>query len=331
MRHANLAIFVPHAGCPRQCSFCNQKSISGAREAPTGKSVAALCAESARALAGTDTDAEIAFFGGSFTAIGRDYMLELLEAAAPFVGGAFRGIRISTRPDAVDGETLGLLRRYGVTAVELGAQSMDDGVLDQNLRGYTADDVERAAGLVREAGFELGLQMMTGLYGSDEARDFMTAERLAACAPDTVRVYPTVVMEGTGLAALWRAGAYRPQTLEEAVSLGARLLEFFEGKGVRVIRMGLHAQDSLERERLAGPYHPAFRELCEGEAMRRRAEALLAGRPEGEYLLRVGPRSLSKITGHGARTVEKLGKLGYHVKIEPDGRLSGLAIEIKEV
>ena len=172
---------------------------------------------------------------------------------------------------------------------------------------------------------------MTGLYGSDEARDFMTAERLAACAPDTVRVYPTVVMEGTGLAALWRAGAYRPQTLEEAVSLGARLLEFFEGKGVRVIRMGLHAQDSLERERLAGPYHPAFRELCEGEAMRRRAEALLAGRPEGEYLLRVGPRSLSKITGHGARTVEKLGKLGYHVKIEPDGGLSGLAIEIKEV
>lgn len=190
-----------------------------------------------RSLAGTDTDAEIAFFGGSFTAIGRDYMLELLEAAAPFVGGAFRGIRISTRPDAVDGETLGLLRRYGVTAVELGAQSMDDGVLDQNLRGHTAADVERAAGLVRDAGFELGLQMMTGLYGSDEARDFMTAERLAACAPDTVRVYPTVVMEGTGLAALWRAGAYRPQTLEEAVSLGARLLEFFEGKGVRVIRM----------------------------------------------------------------------------------------------
>ena len=235
MRHANLAIFVPHAGCPRQCSFCNQKSISGAREAPTGKSVAALCAESARALAGADTDAEIAFFGGSFTAIGRDYMLELLEAAAPFVGGAFRGIRISTRPDAVDGETLGLLRRYGVTAVELGAQSMDDGVLDQNLRGHTAADVERAAGLVRDAGFELGLQMMTGLYGSDEARDFMTAERLAACAPDTVRVYPTVVMEGTGLAALWRAGTYRPQTLGEAVSLGARLLEFFEGKGVRVI------------------------------------------------------------------------------------------------
>lgn len=204
-----------------------------------------------RSLAGTDTDAEIAFFGGSFTAIGRDYMLELLEAAAPFVGGAFRGIRISTRPDAVDGETLGLLRRYGVTAVELGAQSMDDGVLDQNLRGHTAADVERAAGLVRDAGFELGLQMMTGLYGSDEARDFMTAERLAACAPDTVRVYPTVVMEGTGLAALWRAGAYRPQTLEEAVSLGARLLEFFEGKGVRVIRMGLHAA-GLPRAGAAG-------------------------------------------------------------------------------
>lgn len=331
MRHANLAVFVPHAGCPRRCSFCSQKSISGAREAPTGESVSALCAESARALAGADTDAEIAFFGGSFTAIDRGYMLELLEAAAPFVGGAFRGIRVSTRPDAVDGEVLDLLRRYGVTAVELGAQSMDDGVLMKNRRGHTAADVECAARLVREAGFELGLQMMTGLYGSDEARDFRTAERLAACAPDTVRVYPTVVMEGTELADLCRAGIYRPQTLEEAVSLGARLLEYFEGMGIRVIRMGLHAQDSLERERLAGPYHPAFRELCEGEAMRLRAEAALAGRPKGDYLLRVGPRSLSKITGHGARTVEKLGQLGYHVKIEPDGRLSGLAIEIKEV
>ncbi|WP_308753821.1 radical SAM protein, partial [uncultured Anaerotruncus sp.] len=178
MRHANLAVFVPHAGCPRRCSFCSQKSISGAREAPTGESVSALCAESARSLAGADTDAEIAFFGGSFTAIDRAYMLELLEAAAPFVGGAFRGIRVSTRPDAVDGEVLDLLRRYGVTAVELGAQSMDDGVLMKNRRGHTAADVERAARLVREAGFELGLQMMTGLYGSDEARDFRTAERL---------------------------------------------------------------------------------------------------------------------------------------------------------
>lgn len=331
MRHANLAIFVPHAGCPQRCSFCNQQSISGAREAPTGESVAALCAESARVLAGKGAEAEIAFFGGSFTAIDRGYMLELLEAAAPFVGGVFRGIRISARPDAVDGEILGILRRYGVTAIELGAQSMDDEVLARNARGHTAADVERAARMINGADFELGLQMMTGLYGSDGARDFATAERLAALSPATVRVYPTVVMEGTALAALFRKGKYRPQTLEETVSLGARLLEFFEGRGVRVIRMGLHAQDSLERERLAGPYHPAFRELCEGELMRRHAEAALSGRPEGEYLLRVSPRSLSKITGHGARTVEKLGKLGYHVKIEPDGGLSGLAIEIKEV
>ena len=202
MKHANVSVFVPHAGCPHQCSFCDQRAISGARDAPDGAAVAALCARAERELAQKGRTAQIAFFGGSFTAVSRPYMIELLEAARPFLGrGVFTGVRVSTRPDCIDDETLDTLTRYGVTAVELGAQSMDDAVLSKNGRGHTADDTNRASALVRAHGLELGLQMMTGLYGANEASDLMSARLIAALMPATVRVYPTLVLEGTRLAA----------------------------------------------------------------------------------------------------------------------------------
>ncbi len=331
MRHANLAIFVPHLGCPNRCSFCDQHRISGAGQPPTGEQVGQLCETAASQLRGRCPEAEIAFFGGSFTAIDRAYMCELLEAAAPYVGEVFGGIRISTRPDAIDREVLELLARYSVRSIELGAQSMSDAVLSANQRGHTAADVERASALIRESGFSLGLQMMTGLYRADEQSDFETAERLAALRPDTVRIYPTVVMEGTRLAALYRAGEYRPQSLEQAVALGARLLGFFDGLGIRVIRMGLHAQESLVSGRVAGPYHPAFRELCEGRLMEQRLASLLSGRPQGAYIVCVSPKSVSKVCGHGGQGIAKLRALGYHIKVEQDRAMSGLAVRLKGV
>lgn len=297
----------------------------------TPEQVTALCQDSIASLP-PDREAEIAFFGGSFTALSRQTMTDLLEAAFPFVEkGPFAGIRISTRPDCIDPEILALLARYQVRAIELGAQSMDDFVLEQNKRGHTAKDIENASHLIRESGFSLGLQMMTGLFASDPEKDWRTAEELAKLQPETMRIYPTIVLAGTQLAQWYEKGLYHPQTLSEAVTLGAGLLGFFEEKSIPVIRMGLHDEPSLRRSRIAGPYHPAFRELCEGRLMAFRAEKILKNQGTGHYQMGVSAGGVSKMLGHGAFPVEYLHSLGYNIEIKKDAALSGLDFWIKDV
>ena len=315
-----MAIFVPHNGCPHQCSFCNQRSITGQREQPTPDDVRRVVQKARECLNGEE-QAEIAFFGGSFTAIDRGYMVALLEAAVPFVReGPFMGIRISTRPDAIDRQILALLRTYGVTSIELGAQSMDDCVLACNGRGHTAVQVEEAAACIRSEGFSLGLQMMTGLYGDTPAGAKQTAHRLAALEPDTMRIYPTIVMRGTDLERKYRAGDYLPMPLEDAVDLCAELLEGFERQGIRVIRLGLHSTPELERDRVAGPWHPAFRELCES---RRIFNGLLRALEENliynaTIKIKVNPKWRSKVVGQKRANVMELLKRGYTAYVVED-------------
>lgn len=313
--HANISIFVPHLGCPHRCSFCDQRAITGASAFPTDEEVAAAVRRAASTGFGGARTAEIAFFGGSFTAIDRKEMLRLLDAAFPFVrSGAVQGIRISTRPDAVDREVLQLLAGYGVTAIELGAQSMEDEVLKKSRRGHTPRDVEEAASLIREYGFSLGLQMMTGLPGDDDEGTLRTAGRLIALRPETVRIYPLLVLRGTEVARLYREGEYLPQTLEEAVALCARLLSLFERAGIRVIRLGLHAVD--EERLIAGPWHPAFSELCYSRRYLEAFTAAFAGREKGEYTLLVAPGEQSKATGQRRSNAAVLEKRGWNVKIQ---------------
>lgn len=313
-RRANVALFVPHAGCPHQCSFCNQRAITGRAGLPSDADIQAAAETALRTLGEDARRAEIAFFGGSFTAIDRREMIRMLDAAYPYVAdGRFRGVRLSTRPDAVDQKVLAQLGERGVTAVELGAQSMDDRVLRMNGRGHTATQVEQASRLIREAGMELGLQMMTGLYGDTDAGARETARRLLALRPDTMRIYPTVVLEGTRLADLCRRGLYAPQTLEEAADLCADLLGLFQAAGVPVIRLGLHA---IEQARyVAGPWHPAFREICEGKIYLRAALDALAGQPPGRYSLFVQRGAVSRMAGQNRRNLEALSKRGYACKV----------------
>lgn len=321
MKHSNISIFIPHIGCPHQCSFCDQRTISGAQHIPDGAEVREICAKALREVK-EPQNAEIAFFGGSFTAVPREYMLELLTAASQFVGeGRFRGIRCSTRPDCIDDEVLGILKAYGVTAIELGAQSMDDSVLAANERGHSADDVRKASLLIRENGFELGLQLMTGLYKSSCERDMASAREIMELNPHTVRIYPVVVLEGTRLAELYRRGEYPMTRLEDMVSLCSEMLAEFEGRGIRVIKCGLHASEFVKRDMVAGYYHPAFRELCESRIYLKRLEEAANGC--GYLRLAVPARDVSRAVGHKKSNVLYMSAKGTEVRIEasPDDEI----------
>lgn len=312
-KHGNLAVFVPHIGCPYRCSFCDQRIISGEEKAPTPQDVTALCQLVLERE--PDRQLELAFFGGSFTAVDRSYMCALLEAAGAFVGRGLCGIRLSTRPDAVGEEMLSLLKTYPVTAIELGAQSMNDAVLQKNARGHTAQDVIDASARIRRFGFELGLQMMLGLDGETEQDAYDAANALIACRPDTVRIYPALVLRGTALADRLAAGAYRALTLEEGIQRTARVMELFEAADIRIIRVGLHPSKELEQKLVAGPYHPAFRELCEGELMLSRLLPLLSTVPQGNITVGVHPQDISRMTGQQKRNLKALAARGYIARV----------------
>lgn len=316
MKHINVALFVPDAGCPHRCSFCNQKTISG-KITPLRVEEIDLAVEVALKSIGCN-EGEIAFFGGSFTAIDKSYMVSLLERAYSYVEkGLFKGIRISTRPDCIDDEVLGILARYGVTAIELGCQSMDDEVLLLNKRGHTENDVINAARLIKEKGFELGLQMMTGLFGDNDERAVKTAEKIIALCPDTVRIYPTIVLEGTDLCELYRKGLYAPQTVDEVAELCKKLLLMFEKNDIRVIRLGLHSGGNVEEGFVAGPYHPAFREICESRIY---LDNVLSQIKEkdltvGDIEITVGTSFVSMLTGQKKANILRLNEMGFKVKI----------------
>ncbi|MFA9381337.1 MAG: elongator complex protein 3, partial [Acetanaerobacterium sp.] len=318
------AVFVPHIGCPHRCVFCDQRAISGATKAPTPADVRKACEIAQKSLGERVRDAEIAFFGGSFTAIDRAYMTALLREAHACIGEmGFMGIRCSTRPDAVDDEVLALLEQYGVTSVELGAQSMDDEVLRKNERGHTARDVYDASQRIREHGFSLGLQMMAGLYGDTPEKTLATARAICTIKPDTVRIYPAIVMQDTALARLYREGEYTPLTLDEAVEICAQCLVLFAQNGVRVIRVGLHSSVDLQKNMVAGPFHPAFHELCQSHLWLARLLDELCAQDIacGDVTARVNPRNLSKLLGQRKKNVEILTGMHYNLTVYTDASL----------
>ncbi|MGN0634462.1 MAG: elongator complex protein 3 [Oscillospiraceae bacterium] len=315
MSHSNISVFVPHAGCKHRCSFCDQRTITGVINVPHADDVKRIC-EKAMGEVSDISDTEIAFFGGSFTAIPREYMIELLSAAKGFVGeNGFKGIRISTRPDCISEEILDILSAYGVTAIELGAQSLDDNVLLANERGHNAETAANASRMIKSYSFELGLQIMTGLYKSDEAAERLTLKRALEIHPDTVRIYPVCVLKGTRLAALYESGEYKLMPFDKMIGLCAEMAAAFSEAGISLLKIGLHASENVESELLAGYYHPALGELVRSRAIRDIIEKHI-GSGRNSVTVYVPKNLVSAAAGH-----KKSNKLYFYEK--------GVTLEIK--
>ena len=308
-RRSILPVFVPHMGCPHACVFCDQRRISGQRKAVTPEDVRTLVKQAA-ALPRFGAARQLAFYGGSFTAIPETVQAALLEAGREAMeAGQVDSLRLSTRPDAVDERILERLWSFGVRTIELGAQSMDEEVLVRSGRGHSAEDLRRAARMVRDAGFELILQMMTGLPGDTLEKSLYTARELITLEPDGVRIYPTVIVRGTELYEMWQQGRYREHTVEDAVDWCAKLLPLFEEAGIPVIRLGLNPTEELSGgEAAAGAYHPALGELVKSRILLNRARELLRPLPPGRVKLGVRSSLLSQALGQRRQNLEALSR-----------------------
>ena len=318
-----IPVFVPHLGCPNNCVFCNQRRISGKCEPATAETVI-----SAVRAVGDSVDSfegyELAFYGGSFTAIPEKEQCQLLNAASDFVssGGI---LRLSTRPDCITAEILDRLKNAGVKTIELGCQSMDDEVLLKSGRGHKAEDAEKAAKLIKSYGFDLILQMMTGLPGDSLEKSIETARRLISLHPDGVRIYPTVIIRDTPLFDMWQRGEYKEHTVSEAVEWCSELLPLFDEQGIPVIRLGLNPSDELsEGSAAAGAYHPAFGELVYSRIYLNKALKLLKSSDVCKTpVLCVNPGCVSFMSGHKKQNIAALKKeFGFEsVKIIGDNSL----------
>ena len=252
---------------------------------------------------------QLAFYGGSFTAIPETLQNALLEVTVPYIeDGTFSSIRVSTRPDAIDAKCLEKLKHYHVETIELGAQSMDDEVLFLSGRGHSAADVRNAASLIRAFGFELIIQMMTGLPGDTISRTRETAREIASLHPDGVRIYPTVILRDTPLYEKWKAGVYHEHSVEEAIEFCSAIVPVFQQEGIRIIRIGLNPSDDLSSgEAAGGAYHPALGELVMNRIRYNEMAELLKSVPRGnEVTICVPEALLSQYTGQHRIKVRKL-------------------------
>ncbi len=261
-----IPVFVPHVGCPNDCVFCNQKKITGVGDVLVNSGYVTDIIEECRKTIKADTLVQLAFFGGSFTAIDSGLQEELLRVGKYYKDlGVVQSIRCSTRPDAINNDILKLQKKYGMDIIELGIQSLDDEVLKLSNRGHTKTDSENASRLIKEHGFALGHQVMPGLPGSTIQKDIDTCRLSISMKPDMVRIYPTLIIKDTDLIQMYNEGRYHPLTLTEAVEICAYMCSMYSLNGIKVIRMGLQNTATVndDEDVVAGPFHPAFGQLVE--------------------------------------------------------------------
>lgn len=322
MKKRIIPIFVPHRGCPHDCIFCNQKKITGVSTDITSDDVRRIIEEYLTTI-DKDASIEIAFFGGSFTAIDMDIQRNLLSVAKEYVDkNIVSDIRMSTRPDCINDEILTMLKEYKVSIIELGVQSLDDRVLIDSVRGHSDKDVFESANLIKKYGIKLGLQMMIGLPSDAEEKCIYTAKEFIKLNPDCVRVYPTLVVKETGLEKLLVENKYTPFTLDESIEIVKKVLVLFYTNNINVIRVGLQATEDIAigKEVLAGPYHPAYRELVESKMYGDYIEYLINKYEAKENInVLVNKKNVSRILGNKKSNVKELKeKYGISLKTKED-------------
>ena len=310
-----IPIFVPHLGCPNDCIFCNQKSISGQKTNMTKEKAKKIIDDYLKSMTDENAQIEIAFFGGSFTAIETERQEELLQTAYEYVkSGKVESIRVSTRPDCIDKEILKRLKKYKVKTIELGVQSANDYILKRANRGHTFEDVKKASKLIRWYGFKLGHQMMVGLPESTRIDEINTAKALVKLKPKMIRIYPVLVVKNTKLEEEYKQGIYEPLSVVQAVEICKEIVRIFADKKIDIIRIGLQNTDEIsdpqneKSEVVAGPYHPAFRQLVESgmwyDAIVGKIKKLNV--KVKKVQVTVNPIDANNVIGHKKENVQKL-------------------------
>ena len=326
---AIIPIFIPHAGCPHQCVFCNQKTISGQMTAAFEGAKEQINKWLERVKPSVENEA--AFYGGSFTGLDITLQKELLALTDELLARKVIGsVRLSTRPDYIDEERLELLRAHGVKLVELGVQSLDNEVLAAAERGHTSEQVVNAVTLLKKYGFKVGVQLMVGMPKQDFASVKATVEKVLALKPDIARIYPLLVIKGTPLAKSYDAGEFEPLRLEEAVEQAAYMYQHLSEAGVKIIRVGLQPDDELcaEGNILAGPFHPSMGELVQSYLLREKLtpQIIDAAKQNDEAVLILCPKKLeSKLRGM------RNGNIKYWSLLVAPQKLIIKSVEISEI
>lgn len=324
MRHFNIPLFIPEKACPFQCIFCDQRKITGVEDSLQIKEFETQIINYLSTIPTENSSVLLAFFGGTFTGISLKEQEEYLQMAKPFIdSGQIAGIRISTRPDYINQENLDLLKRYHVSNIELGAQSLNNEVLRQSYRGHTYQQVAEASKLILNNGFELGLQMMLGLPGDTKKTALQTAEHIIALGATETRIYPTMVIHGTALEQLWRKGKYNPISTEKAIEQSVELFQLFEENKVRVLRMGLYpSEDFLNNEVVAGPEIHHFKEKVMSRIWGQKFMPLIQKASiDSSIIIYVSPLQLNFAIGYKASNKLMLNSYYKKVKIKSDTKL----------
>jgi histone acetyltransferase (RNA polymerase elongator complex component) len=314
-----IPIFIPHQGCPQQCLFCNQVFISG--KGSQKEDDAVLVRQTVTEWLGFSqnrSEVQVAFYGGSFTCLPEKRQKIYLDAVQPFLEkGDVSSIRLSTRPDCMNDEICDFLLKHGVKTVELGVQSLDDRVLTGAERGHSREDSLQAIRILKEKGMELGIQLMPGLPYESTLSFLSTLQQVIECTPDFVRLYPTLVINGSGLAEEYNQGRYQPMSMNRAIALCCLAKERLEQAGIKIMRMGLQASETLEEELIAGPYHPSFGEFVAARQWLRRVRPLLAGCPsEKQIHFQISNRDVSAFVGPKRANIKRLWALGLEKRLK---------------